>query len=246
MVIKMKRMYIALALAGLIGCAVLVDAGINGIGTEDGNGVAGGAGKWLRNRMMNQWKRGHVGAGGFPMAQQWRWQQVAGNYLNTTRMEGVLEYDGENYTVDGVVLYLGNEWFLESLAKSDYDGDGTYEYVWQELEGLTDFWVVVNGVLHGDVLCASHINGIWLRAPREADITEITGVLEQVNGSYVIDGTELLFKKRRYSRSDMDGDGSLERTVEEINGLVGQEITVDGTMTEKGLFAVHINGIWVM
>lgn len=242
MVMNMKRMYIALALAGLIGCAVLVDAGINGIGTEDGNGV----GKWFRNRIMNQWQRGHVGSGGPSMGQQWRWQHAAGNYLNTTRLEGVLEYDGENYTVDGAVLYLGNEWFMESLAKSDYDGDGVYEYVWQELEGLTGSWVVVNGVLHDDMLCVSHINGIWFRAPHQADITEITGVLEQANESYVIDGTEVLFRKRGYSRSDIDGDGSLERMVDEISGLAGQEITVDGTMTERGLLVMHVNGIWAL
>jgi len=31
---------------------------------------------------------------------------------------------------------------------------------------------------------------------------------------------------------------------EELNGLVGREITVDGFLNEKGFVVMHINGIW--
>ncbi len=169
------------------------------------------------------------------------------NYLNITRLEGVLEYNNGTYMVDTTVLYLGNEWFLDSLAKSDYDGDGTYEYVWQELEGLLGTTIVINGVLEDDILYASHINGIWFRTPNQADITELEGVLEYSNGSYFVDGTELVIEKRGYTKSDIDGDGALERTMEELDGLVGEEITVDGTVTDDGrILVVHINGIWIL
>ena len=168
------------------------------------------------------------------------------NYLNITRLEGVLAYDNGTgtYLIDTTVFYLGNEWFLETLAKSDYDSDGTYEYIWQELEGLIGSEMVVNGVLEGDTLYVSHINGIWLTTPRQTDIMELEGILESINGSYFVDGTKLSITKRGMSQSDIDGDGALEPINEELYGLLGENITVDGTTVEGGMVVIHINGIW--
>ena len=133
------------------------------------------------------------------------------------------------------------------MAQSDYDRDGTYEYIWQELEGLRDTEVVVNGVLENSTLYVTHINGIWLRNPILVEITEIQGYLVYDNetGSYFVDDTEILLKKQGFSRSDIDGDGSLEHLWEEVNGLVGEIITVDGTLLDQALVVEHINGIWI-
>lgn len=263
----MERKYIALALIGLIGCAGLVSAGVIGVeladgystldvgnGTDDAeNGADGdngltGPGRWLRERIRDRIQdrvRDRV-------MQQHRHQmqygaRMAENYLNLTRLEGVLTYDSstETYTIDTTVLYLGNEQFLASLATSDYDGDGEYEYVWEELQGLVDMEVVVNGIIDGDTLYVSHINGIWLHIPRETNIVELEGVLESINGSFFVNGTELLFIGRGMCRSDIDSDGSLEPLREEINGLVGEDVTVDGTTVDGRLMVRHINGIWV-
>jgi len=171
---------------------------------------------------------------------------IGHNYLNTTRLEGLLEYNEGTYSVDTTILYLGNEAFLKSLAQSDYDSDGTYEYVEQELEGLQDTVVVVNGVLENNTLYVTHINGIWLRSPILVEITEINGYLTNDNetGKYFVDDIEIIIKKQGFSRSDIDGDGSLEHLREEVNGLIGQIITVDGTSINGAIIVEHINGIW--
>jgi len=168
-------------------------------------------------------------------------------YLNTTRLEGLLEYNDGTYFVDTTVLYLGNDVFLKSLAQSDYDRDGTYEYIEQELEGLQDTVVVVNGVLENNSLYVTHINGIWLRNPILVEITEIQGYLTYDNktGSYFVNDTEIILKKQGFSLSDIDGDGSLEPLWGEIDGLAGEIITVDGTLLDETLVVEHINGVWV-
>jgi hypothetical protein len=75
------------------------------------------------------------------------------------------------------------------------------------------------------------------------ELVEMNGVLEYINGSYYINDTQLIIK-HGLSKSDIDGDGSLEAMYEELNGLLGKEITVDGFMNEKGFVVMHINGIW--
>lgn len=224
-VIKMKKLYIAVALAGIIAFAVLAEAGIGGMDAK-------GIGEKIRDRMGKL----------FRFRNKIR-EQVWENALNHTREEGILECINGTYYINGIELYLGNEWFMDSIARSDYDGDGEYEYIWQELEGLVNKQVVINGILKDDLLYASHINGIWYRIPRQAEIEEIEGILENINGSYYINGTYLIIK-RGFSKSDIDRDGSLERMEEEMNGLVGKEITVDGVMNNGKMLVFHINHIW--
>ncbi len=227
----MKKLYIALALAGIIAFAVLAEAGENGIGVKDK------IGKLFRHR----WH--HRCEGSNESKNMWH-HDAWRNMLNYTRIEGVLEYQDGVYVVNGVELYVGNEVFLNSIARSDFDRDGEYEYVWQELEGLIGTEVVVNGVLRDGTLYVSHINGIWFRMPRALpELVEMNGVLEYINESYYINDTQLIIK-HGLSKSDIDGDGSLETMYEELNGLVGKEITVDGFVNEKGFVVMHINGIW--
>ncbi|KAA0000382.1 MAG: hypothetical protein FE047_01610 [Thermoplasmata archaeon] len=221
--IEMKKKYIALALVGVIACAVLVE--VNGIGIEDGKEFGRKLGKWF-HKMMQE-RRHHV----------------IENYLNTTRIEGILEYIDGVYYIEGTPLYLGNDWFMDTIARSDYDGDGEYEYVWQELEDLVGSEIVVNGVLRNGTLCVSHINGIWLRMPRMAEITEIEGILEKINGSYYVNDVQLIIK-RGFSKSDIDRDGALERMTEELNSLVGSTVSIDGILNNGRMVVMHINGIW--
>ncbi len=231
---KMKRVYAALAIAAIIGLAIFVEAGTNGI-ENTGNDFGE---KWQKFKHMWRHAREEKRCHKHMMEHAWR------NMLNVTRIEGVLEYSNGSYYIDGTPLYLGNEYFMNSIAKSDYDGDGSYEYVWQEIEGLIGKNVVVNGVLRNDTLYVSHINGIWLRMPREMpELVEMTGILEEINGSFYINGTILIIK-HGFSKSDIDGDGSLERMYDELHGLIGEQITVDGFMNEKGCVVMHINGIW--
>ncbi len=224
----MKRMYIALAIVGIIALAWIVDAYANGITAK-----ATGEIKDKVMKFMHRWKHGKE-----------RWHHAWKHMLNYTRMEGVLQYENGNYCLNGMKLYVGNGFFLNSIAKSDYDGDGEYELVWQELDGLVGEEIVVNGIIRDDMLYVSHINGIWLRMPREMpDLMEMTGVLENINESFYINNTMLIIK-HGFSKSDIDGDGLLEKMYEELNGLVGREITVDGFLNEKGFVVMHINGIW--
>ena len=272
MVINMKKK-ISKKLVGVLAVCMLVTAAWIVLASElttaleKGNGdLANGSdtttnniGECPFNRLLQKWpgrmgqlNRGIQGMksriGQLNAGMQGRmWQNIGSDYLNITRLEGVLDYDNGTYMVDATVLYLGNEWFLDSLSKSDYDGDGTYEYLWQELEGLLGTTIVINGILEDSILYVSHINGIWLRMPKRADITELEGVLEYSNGSYFVDGTALIVKLRGFSKSDIDSDGALERLMEELDGLVGEEVIVDGTVKDDGrIFVVHINGIFIL
>jgi hypothetical protein len=262
-----KKLAGALAICMLIAAAWVVLASELTTATENNNGdiengsdtSANNFGENFYNRVRQRWQErmGKFAGGNHGMQgrigqqkagiQERIWHNIGSNYLNITRLEGILGYENGTYIVATTALYLGNEWFLDSLAKSDYDGDGTYEYIWQELEGLLGVSIIANGVLEDEVLYASHINGIYLRAPNQADISELEGLLEYSNGSYFVEGTELAVKLRGYSKSDIDGDGTLERMIGELDGLVGEEITADGTLTDdERLFVAHINGIWIL
>ena len=230
----------AIGLAALIGMVALVEAGVNGI--DDGNDAEHGFHeKWsrIKQAMQNRWHSFHGKNGRWNNA----WEHAARNMLNVTRLEGVLENINGTYYVDGIPLYLGDEMFLNTLTRSDYDRDGVYEQVGEEIAGLEGSNVVVNGVLRNGTLYVSHINGIWLRMPRDVDVVTIEGTLENINGSFYVDGYELKIK-RGYSRSDIDGDGALERMYEEFAGLEGSDVTVDGVMHNRWIMVMHINGIW--
>ena len=230
----------AIGLAALIGMVALVEAGVNGMDSgKDGNEPFHGKWSRMKQAIHNRWHSPHGKNGRWNNA----WEHAARNMLNVTRLEGVLENINGTYYVEGTPLYLGNEMFLNTLARSDYDGDEKYEQVYQEIEGLEGSNVVVNGVLRNGTLYVSHINGIWLRMPRSVEISEVEGILENINGSYFVDDYKIIIK-RGFSRSDIDGDGSLERMYDELAGLEGSNITVDGVIHDGYITVMHINGIW--
>ena len=84
----MKRLYIALALAGIIAFAVLAEAGENGIGVKDK------IGKLLRHRWHHRCEGSNESKN--------MWQHAWRNMLNYTRIEGVLEYQDGVYVVNDV------------------------------------------------------------------------------------------------------------------------------------------------
>lgn len=219
----MKKKYIvgiAIACIAIIAFAMLTEA------YGDGKDIKGKIKKFFKHRQLAK------------MQNTWR------NALNFTKIEGILEYTNGSYYINSIELYVGNENFLNRMTRSDYDGDGSYEYIWQELEGLIGKEVTVNGVLRNDTIYVSHINGIWYRVPREMPkIVEISGILEHINGSYYINDTKLIIK-RGFSKSDIDRDGSLERMDDEMKGLLGEEIRIDGFFKDGRLVVLHINGIW--
>ena len=84
----------------------------------------------------------------------------------------------------------------------------------------------------------------------ESNFTEITGVLVYEGSKYKIGTIIINFGSYCYlstttSPYDFDGDGTIEILLDEINGLVGDTITVKGFLNCMGtrLNAFFINGI---
>lgn len=236
MVMKMNKKYVALALVATIAIAVLAQAQISAMkGSNENNNGNDFSGYRFRNRVRErviEMARNHNRA-----------RIMAENYLNLTREEGILEYIDGKYYVNGMEIYFGDEHFLNTNSRSDYDMDGTYETVMEEINGLVGSNVIINGLLEDNILYASHINRIWLRQPCYNEFVELQGVLEEMNGSYYINGIRLMIKQG-FSKSDIDRDGSLERMYEELNGLVGKEVKIDGWLKDDSIVVMHINGIW--
>ena len=80
--------------------------------------------------------------------------------------------------------------------------------------------------------------------------TEITGVLQYDGSVFTIETTTLNFGCYNYlnntmSPYDFDGDGTLETILNELLGMVGTTITVEGYTCchQSRLMVVYINGI---
>ena len=80
---------------------------------------------------------------------------------------GVLTYDGTNFYIDDVELHFGPTWFIESAESNiDYDSDGDFEIVYDELQGLVGSEVIVEGHLQSSGwLSVFTINGEIYREP---------------------------------------------------------------------------------
>ncbi len=231
----MKKKYVIMGLAATIAIALFAQMQINAMksASEDEN-IANENG--FMNKMMNHWRDRTIN--------HWRNRERAmNNYLNITRIEGILESIDGKYYVNDVEIYFGDDFFLASTSRSDYDMDGVYETVMEEINGLVGSEVIINGLLEENIIYASHINGMWLRRPCYNELVELEGILEEINGSYYIDDIKLMIKQG-FSKSDIDRDGTLERMYDELNGLVGEEIRIDGILKDSGIAVMHINGIW--
>lgn len=72
------------------------------------------------------------------------WCIGTGLVANLTEITGLFEYDGINFYIGEAELHFGPDWYIKSAESAiDYDGDGTNEYIFDELMGLVDTTVTV-------------------------------------------------------------------------------------------------------
>ena len=225
----MKRYILGIGLAAIVIAAMMMQAGIGA--KIYGNDESHEKGHMTYDERMKHMKMARNMA-----------KAIHRNLLNMDREEGVLSYSDGTFYVNSIPLYVGDSWWLNHTIRSDYDGNGEYETVWQELNGLIRSHIVVNGIYKNGTLIVSHINGMFLRIPVVATFVSIDGTLEKINGSYFIDGYHIIIPNK-IARSDYDGDGILERMHAEMDGLVGQEVKIDGYILNENIKPLHINGI---
>ncbi len=235
----MKKSTIAIAAVGIVGLLVmgtaLATTASNGNGTD-----TGGHFKWAKHMAEKLMYR-----------HQARIHARENAMKNMTEVNGTLSYNGDSYYVDGQKVSFGPEWFLENMtAKSDYDRDGKYETMKEELNGLEGSEVTIMGIMKNDTVNAFYINGIWYKNPvrMPQEISEIAGILEYNNGSYTIGNQTIFFGPprvlfNRVARSDYNGDGQIESMYYELKGLLGTEVTLDGFYKGDVFVPAHIDGI---
>jgi hypothetical protein len=82
-------------------------------------------------------------------------------------LTGTLEYDGENFYIGDVELHFGPNWYINAaISVEDYDGDGEYELIIDELLGLVSSEVTVEGHYQSDTwMSVFTINGLVYREP---------------------------------------------------------------------------------
>jgi len=85
-------------------------------------------------------------------------------------IEGTLTFDGTNFYIGEVELHFGPIWYITTAISSyDYDGDGTEETIYDELQGLVGSQITVEGHMQSDNwLSVFSINGITYREPGQA------------------------------------------------------------------------------
>ena len=65
---------------------------------------------------------------------------------NLSELTGILTYDGTNFYIELVELHFGPTWYITSAMSSvDYDGDSQLELIIDELLGLVNTTVTVEG-----------------------------------------------------------------------------------------------------
>lgn len=86
---------------------------------------------------------------------------------NISTLSGVLTYDGTNFFIGTVKLHFGPKWYITStMSAVDYDQDGQYELIIDELRGLINTEVTVEGYYKSDSwMCVFTINGENYREP---------------------------------------------------------------------------------
>ncbi|MFO8077610.1 MAG: hypothetical protein R6U21_03075 [Thermoplasmatota archaeon] len=80
-------------------------------------------------------------------------------------LSGILSSDDTYYFIDGVKVSLGPLWYISTTTSSeDYDNDGTNELISEELNGLIDTMVTLEGVYQSDQwFSAFTINTLFYR-----------------------------------------------------------------------------------
>ena len=86
---------------------------------------------------------------------------------NLSELTGIMTYDGAKFYIDPVELHFGPNWYINSaISAVDYDNDGTFELIIDELQGLVDTTVTVEGHYQAqDWMSVFTINGEVYREP---------------------------------------------------------------------------------
>jgi hypothetical protein len=86
---------------------------------------------------------------------------------NLTELTGIMTYDGSNFFIDPVELHFGPNWYITSaISAVDYDNNGELELVIDELFGLVNTTVTVEGHYQAqDWMSVFTINGEVYREP---------------------------------------------------------------------------------
>jgi hypothetical protein len=86
---------------------------------------------------------------------------------NLTTLTGILTYDGTNFFIGTVELHFGPTWYITSaISAVDYDKDGQLKLVTDELNGLVNTEVTVEGHYQSDNwMSVFTINGETYREP---------------------------------------------------------------------------------
>lgn len=188
-------------------------------------------------------------------------------------VSGNLQFCDQGFCLDGGPVYFGPEWFLnETHSTVDYDGDGTTGSLFEELNGLVGHPALAEVHRNGDapevyVLNGSPWRGIaeeppWRESgsnPRLDGTTAPTvaatamsvtleGILESCGSGWCLEGQKLYlgpfwYLSHRKAVSDFDGDGATESPADELDGLVGSGLVVEGRV-DGGEFEVFaIDGV---
>ena len=69
---------------------------------------------------------------------------------NLVELTGILSYDGIYYFIDNVEVHFGPIWYIKTTKTKDLDGDGTIEFIFDELQGLLGEIVTMKGYYQSD------------------------------------------------------------------------------------------------
>lgn len=86
---------------------------------------------------------------------------------NLSELTGIMTYDETNFYITSVELHFGPNWYITSATSAvDYDNDGTFELIIDELLGLVDTTITVEGHYQAeDWMSVFTINGEIYREP---------------------------------------------------------------------------------
>jgi hypothetical protein len=86
---------------------------------------------------------------------------------NLSELTGIMTYDENNFYIDTVELHFGPNWYIASaISAVDYDNDGELELVIDELFGLVNTTITVEGHYQSeDWMSVFTINGEIYREP---------------------------------------------------------------------------------
>jgi len=76
---------------------------------------------------------------------------ICPNGCELEQITGTLTYDGTNFYIGDIELHFGPVWYINNAESAvDYDSDGEYEVIFEELEVLVGSTVTLDGHFQSD------------------------------------------------------------------------------------------------